>query len=352
MPSTRAVCALLVALSATSALAAERYSAAQLERQLGSLPSQQAREQLAKATPSKLPPLIRQQLANLSADPVLAESLLHRALLRLREPGMPRDADSRAMLQGLLGYSPQVLVPPADPDHGRGLWVPAYDLAAAARGTLAIWQAQEAEQAARNALDRRDYASLRRLPAEPLAAALRQSPLAPLKPLGDQGPWPDAVLAVLAERLADLDLGMQLLAQAEEANLLNALPVLASALPPADAMRWLQTLIEQRPALASAALLTMARTQPQSSPDYLLAQLDSAGRGSSAAQALATIRTPRVRAALADILARDADGPRLRRALLALHWMDDAAARERLQAFADAGTAPAALRREVTTWLR
>jgi len=352
MPSIRAVCVLVAALAASSALAAERYSAAQLERQLGSLPSQQARQQLAKAAPAQLPRLIRQQLANLTADPVVAEALLHQALLRLREPGTPRDAASRSLLQGLLGYAPQVLVPPADPDHGRGLWVPAYDLAAAARGTLAIWQAQEAEQAARDALDRRDYASLRRLPAEPLAAALRQAPLAQLKPLGDQAPWPDAALAVLAERLADIDLATQLLTQSEDTRLLDALPALSSALPPAEAMRWLQTLIEQRPALASAALLTMARTLPQLSPDYLLAQLDGAERGGSAAQALATIRTPGVRAALSDILARSADGPRLRRALLALHWMDDAAARERLQAFAAAGTTPTALRNEVATWLR
>ena len=138
MPSTRQVWALLPALLATSVFAAERYSAAQVEQQLGSLPAQQARQRLATTAPTQLPLLIRQNLAKVATEPLLAEYLAHQAVLRLREPGTSRDAASRVVLQDLLDYTPQVLVPPADPDHGRGLWVPAYDLAAAARGTLSI----------------------------------------------------------------------------------------------------------------------------------------------------------------------------------------------------------------------
>jgi hypothetical protein len=58
-----------------------------------------------------------------------------------------------------------------------------------------------------------------------------------------------------------------------------------------------------------------------------------------------------VRAALSEIVAGAPDGPCLRRALLALHWMDDAAAREPLRRFAAAPERPAALRREVASWL-
>ena len=352
MPSTRLVWALLPCLLAAPVAAAERYSREQLERQLSSAESQQARQRLAVAEPAQLLLLIRQTLSGIARDPVPAEALLHRALLRLREPGMPHDASGQTLLQSLLGYQPQVLVPPADPDHGRGRWVPAYDLAAAARGTLAIWQRQEQEQAARGAMLTGDYAALRSSHGEVLATIFREASHSQQQALASRGPWPSEALVVLAARLADAGLATALLTQASDAELLDAINALASALAPAEAQRWLQQLVEQRPALASAALLAMGRLLPQQSQDYLLAQLDHPERGSSSAQALASAATPSVRAALADILSAAPDGPRLRRALLALHWMDDAAARAELRAFVAAKTGPAPLRNEVATWLR
>ncbi|MDP3859523.1 MAG: hypothetical protein Q8Q73_17340 [Stagnimonas sp.] len=352
MPSTRLLWALLPCLLAAPVAAAERYSREQLERQLSGAESQQARQALARLEPAQLLPLIQQTLARIDRDPVPAEALLHRTLLRLREPGAPHDASGEKLLRSLLGYQPQVLVPPADPDHGRGLWVPAYDLAATARGTLAIWQRQDQEQAARGALLSRDAAALRSMQGAVLATVFGAASRGQLQALASSGPWPSAALAVLATRLGDEGLATTLLAQASDAELLDAIKPLASALTAAEAQGWLQQLVEQRPALASAALLAMGRLLPQQSQDYLLAQLDHPDRGSSSAQALAGAATPAVRAALADILDTAPDGPRLRRALLALHWMDDAAARSSLQAFVVAQARPAQLRSEVAAWLR
>lgn len=341
-------------LAAIPALAYERLDRAALEQRLDTNEARAARTALQRADATALGLLLQRPLAKAGGDAALDESLRHRALLRLREPGLRGDAATRDAVQGLLAYAPQTWVPPADPDHGRGQWVPAYDLAAAARGTLAVWARQDAEQAARAALRTGDASRLQALDPQAVAAVFAEAAPATLRRLATQADWPPAVRVMLATRLADPALAGTLLADADDATLLDAMGPLTAALPPEAAQAWLQLLAAQRPALASSALLAMApvAARSASTQDYLLSQLGDAERGASAAQALAAAPTPPVRAALAEVLRAAEDGARLRRALLALRWIDDAASREQLRAFSAAPQAPVALRQEVATWLR
>lgn len=357
MPLPRLLALLLTLpplLAPLAAAAVERLDRRALDQRLATHEAVAARLALQQADAAALGLLLQRPLAKASGDAVLDESLRHRALLRLREPAMRVDAATRTAVQSLLVYAPQTWVPPADPDHGRGQWVPAYDLAAAARGTLAVWARREAEQAARVALDAGDAAGLRALDPPAVATVLADAAPATLRRLATQPGWSPAVRTVLATRLADPAQAALLLAEADDGELLDAIPGLAAALTPDEAQAWLRQLAMQRPALASAALLAMGPLVSRSpaAQDYLLAQLGDAQLGASAAQALAAAPTPAVRAALAETLHAADEGPRLRRALLALRWIDDAATREQLRAFSAAPIAPLALRQEVATWLR
>ena len=341
-------------LAAIPAPAYERLDRAALEQRLAGAEARAAQAALLRADATALGLLLQRPLAKAGGDAALEESLRHRALLRLREPGLRGDTATRAAVQSLLAHAPQTWVPPADPDHGRGQWVPAYDLAGAARGTLAVWTRQDAEQAVRAALRSGDGGRLRALDPQAVAAVLAESEPATLRRLAAQAGWAPAVRAVLATRLADPALAGALLADADDGTLLDAITPLAAALPPEDAQHWLRQLAAQRPTLASPALLAMAplATRSPAAQDYLLAQLGDPQLGASAAQALAAAPAPPVRAALAEILRATDDGPRLRRALLTLRWIDDAASREQLRAYSAVPRAPVALRQEVATWLR
>ncbi|TJY64769.1 hypothetical protein E4T66_00555 [Sinimarinibacterium sp. CAU 1509] len=306
----------------------------------------------AKSAPDESTLAARLDAARLSAvsDPLPAEAELQQTLLRLREAIAPQAA-TRMQVEALTDYSPQTYTDALDDERARGgLTVPAFEIAATARGTLRRWDKAAHRAALVSALRRGDLEALRAIDD---AAAWREQIAvasdAELLLLRSADSADPGVRSALALRLGDTSLARDVLrAPATPAGL-----TLLAALPEAFESTVALTLLND-PDLdsgyRSAARLAMSRlVWSAETQQALLAGLGDAD-GASSAQALA--RDPRNLPALRRIIADAPDDLSLRRALLALHWMEDAGASATLAAFSHDPAQPASLRAEVSQWLR
>lgn len=292
-----------------------------------------------------------------TGDALAGERELHRLLLDLRGETAPTPA-LRAQVEQLRSYTSIALTTPPDPDHGRGRWVPAYNVAAAAGGTLAVWDsgARRDDYRAQLAAGRHDF--LREAAAHPadLVPVLQQADPALLSALRASAAADTLApaVAVMAAKLADATLARRLLTLGDDTATLQAMDALAAVLAPAESLSWLQA-ASRRPALASAAALKIGGLHaPRSAAarQWLFEHLGDPTLGGSCAQALARLPPAQTQAMLQATLDTGRDDLPLRRTLLALQLMRSREAQAQLLAFSSDTRYDAALRGEVAAWLR
>lgn len=292
-----------------------------------------------------------------ASDALASERELHRLLLDLRGDAAPA-AGLREQVEQLRSYTSKALTTPPDPDHARGRWVSAYNVAAAARGTLAAWDSGARRDRYRSQLAQGRYDFLHAAAAYPtdLAAVLQQADptlLRALRASGAAQTLPTAA-AVMATRLADAALAGELLALGDDGTTLQHLDALATALPAGESLAWLQT-ASGRPALASAATLGIGRLHAAHSAaarQWLHTHLGDPALGSSCAQALAQLPAAQIQAQLQATLDAGRDDLQLRRTLLTLQLMRTREAQAQLLVFSNDARYDPALREEVSAWLR
>lgn len=343
--------ALLLALLPLAALAAPRqYAPAELRQSLLAPQVEAQRVELKQVIARSDWPALHVHfngvLAKAQADPLVAEYLLREALIALRAERVP--ADVAASVQALTAHRAQALRPPVDPDHGRGHWIAAYDVAAAARGTLRAWELRDHSERALRLIATAPDRVVEIEDAAALAAAIEQASPQSLENLRAHAPHlPSRALAALARRLASAALYATLFERTGDSSVLAALAEAAGQLPAGEAQRTLHQ-AALNPELASAAMLALA--QVPGSERALLQCLGDPVRGGGCAQGLA--RQPDAAPELLALIEQGRDDLATRRALLALLWMNDRAARANLAAYADSTNMPARLRAEVAGWLR
>jgi hypothetical protein len=279
-------------------------------------------------------------------QPLENEFLLQQWLLWLRNE--PAPAALRESIEALTKYESKALVPSPEPEHGAGQWVPAYNLAASARGTLRTWELKERVAGNRRALAAGNVVDLSWADADALAKTLEEATAQELQVLRkDALSLPTQPLSVLARRLADASLYRALFKRPADEFSLRALDEMAATLPPEQAGQELRE-AASNPALASAAILALSQL-PQVQAE-LMACLSDIENGGSCAQGLA--RDPGNLPSLTALLARNEDTAAARRALLALMWMKTPESRIALEQYAADPNQPASLREEVGKWLR
>ncbi len=306
----------------------------------------------AKSAPDENALAARLDSARLNAvsDPLRAEAELQQTLLRLRETVMPQAA-TRAQVEALTGYSPQTYTDAIDDERARGgLTVPAFEIAATARGTLRRWDKTAHLAALASALHRGDLEALRAIDDSAAWRALIASASdVELLLLRSANPSDASVRGALALRLVDAALAREILqAPATTAGL-----ALLAALPDAFESNAALKLLDDPdldPGYRSAARLAMSQLPWSADIQHTLLESLGDADGASSAQALA--HDPRNLPALRRVIDTAPDDPSLRRALLALRWMNDAGANATLTAFSRDASRPAALRAEVSRWLR
>jgi hypothetical protein len=306
----------------------------------------------AKSAPDENTLAARLDQARLSApsDPLRGEAALQQILLRLRETVTPQDS-TRATVEALVDHSPLTYTDALDDERARGaLNVPAFAIGATARGTLRRWDKAAHIAALERALHRGDPAALRAID-DPGAwlqiIAAADDPQ--LQLLRMATPDDVGVRAALALRVADTAGLRELLAAPANAAGLALIARLPTALPPQTASTLLRDPALDR-GYVSAARLALARLPWDATIQRTLLQTLADADGASSAQALAA--DPRNLPALRAVLERPADALSLRRALLALRWMEDAGADATLAAFSRDPAQAAALRDEARQWLR
>lgn len=346
----RRLCAAVLLLPLAAVAAPRQYTHAELGTLLQAPHTQAQRESVGTAASRGDWPTLHLNLDGTAAksapDPLLAEYLLRETLVALRPIEAP--ADIAARVQALTRHAPQALVPPFDPDHGRGHWIAAFDVAAAARGTLRAWQLRDNTQRARQLLRTAPDRLAGFDDAEALATVIDSAPLdllAALRPQTDS--LSTRALRSLALRLDDAVLYVSLFERPADSFVLAGLQDAVQGLPADDARHVLEGAAASDE-LASAATLALAGLAD--SAEFLLHCLGDPRRGGSCAQGLA--QHPDAVPALIELLAPGRDDLASRRALLALLWMNDRAARETLAAYAADPAMPAARRAEVSGWLR
>lgn len=277
---------------------------------------------------------------------------------------LPAEKVPVAQLEILADYESTVMV--AHPESRGALMLPRFDIAGAAAGSIehAHRRLQVAELAGRlaaapaafwsNALDdgpgalgpgvQTDVVSRVGLDAlsagrEALVTAWRADPR--LTP----------AMAATALRLADGAMAEAVLERESGPYALRLVRRLAQAFSPDEAVALLTGAV-RRPALASTAVMELgrlARGRP-AARDWLLAQLDDARHGASAAAALARLGEPTVVDKAVESLTPAKTQAGLRNRLLLLHLSGTPSARQALSDFAGDPAMPAALRREVAQW--
>ncbi len=309
----------------------------------------------AKARPSEdslVSALLRAQ-AELTPRPLQAEAAVQAALLQLRAAVRPLAA-TRAAVSALTDYRPQVTTDPLEAEQARGGPVPAFAIAATARGTLQLWDLAAAEALITRSLRGDAVPALPpTLRARAWARFVARATPTELDALQARGiPDDPAVLLALWQRRASTDTAQRMLELPTTADSYALLADLPLQLPAASARPLLMRAAEQ-PALASAARIAMAPlvVSDPAARQYLLATLGDE-QGASSAQALAVATDAETLAALSQVLRRDPDGSRLQHALLALRAMPRSEARALLQDFASDPRRPPLLRDEVRAWLQ
>ena len=287
-------------------------------------------------------------IADTELAPLQSEYLLDAWLLALRRA--TPDLALRAEVQALTGYQAKALGPTPEPHSADDAWIPVFDIASQARGTLRAWEFDEHIALARRSLATGDIDGLPISDAEALAHAIAAAPQSQLQALrGSDASLPAPAAAALARRLKDPSLYRALFTRPADAFVVSALTDAAVLLPPDQARELLAT-AGARPELASAATLALAALQPSNSE--LFDCLGEASRGGSCAQLLARQADAATLDALAELASAGRDDIATRRALLALLWARSPRGGELLRRYADNTAMPAALRQMVSAWLR
>lgn len=311
-------------------------------------------------------------LHELQADEQLTlpaqERLLWDFAIALRERS-PTAAGRRA-LQWLSGYQSRIFVAH---EESRGLMgIPLYRVAAAARGTLTVWEQRQALAEAQAALA--GGQTRRALPASAgdapandgsaegllgLRQALETAPMEQIIPVRERvllemraSAELAPVAAVLARRLQDPALFLAVLESDDRLTATRLLPETRLTLSPSQAYAVLTRVASERP-LTSMAMMEVGRLAPDlpAAREFLFAKLSDADQGVSAAASLAAMQDPDVVETLARLLETATDEALLGNALLALRLDGSRQARTVLSQFAKDANAPESLRQEVTKWL-
>lgn len=296
--------------------------------------------------------LLRTQ-AELTSRPLPAEAAVHAALLRLRASVRPLAA-TRTAVSALTEYSSQVMTDPLEVEQARGGPVPAFAIAATARGTLQLWDLAAAEALIARSLRGEAVPVLPpALQARAWARYIERATPTELDALQARGiPDEPAPLLALWQRRATADTALRMFALPITADSYALLADVTARLP-ADIARPLLMHAAQQPALTSAARIAMAPlvTVDADVRRYLIDTLGD-DHGASSAQALAIAADAETVAALSHVLHLTAEGPRLLHALLALRTLPGSEALTLLKAFANDPQRPTPLRAEVQAWLQ
>ncbi|UCC13617.1 MAG: hypothetical protein JSW21_09555 [Gammaproteobacteria bacterium] len=250
-------------------------------------------------------------------------------------------------------------------EHGHTERRIAYDIAAAARHALRVWNEDDARRYAKAALDRYNTDLIERylVAAETdrrgIETAFREATPGQLAFHGQEledglhaGKSVGALAAIAARKTGDVRLMHVVLAESSTQVALESLSTIDAISWPGAATALFMT-AARRPEIASAALLGLGRlaVSDMDARDILLDNLGGPN-GASAAAALGRLNDDRVIAQLKDVLFLETDETRVRHALLALRLSGSSSAKAILADFANQPTTSPDLASEVPPWLR
>lgn len=361
------ICALALALGASTPASGARVVDAARARQAISTPAVIARDAsftalAAEGRATEIAARLELIAHDGTLEDVAQEWLLDRGLHALAR--IEPSPAARATVTRLVARAPTVFTR-VDPDHGERA-TPLYDAGATARFVLQNWErhaartAAQAELAARSSLAVARFAEAASEPVRSgIADAFRAAPAAELAAQRTavaaalaQGRRVDALALILAERLADRDLFAQLVDYADEREALAALAAARRVLDPASAFETL-VLASRRADIASAAVLEagLLAANDAAARGFLFEALADPGIAPSAAAALAALGDPGVSAEIGRRLSlARADGER-RLLVLALTLDGSPAARAELDRFARSGAGSPQLQAKTRRWL-
>jgi hypothetical protein len=361
------ICALALALGASTPALGARVVDAAHARQAISTPAVMARDAslaalAAEGRATEIAARLEIIAHDNSLEDVAQEWLLDRGLHALAK--IEPSPAARATVTRLTARAPTVLTR-IDPDHGDRA-TPLYDAGATARFVLRNWERRAARTAAQAGLAARSTLVVARFAdaaSEPvrsgIADAFRAAPTAEIATQRGavaaalaQGRRVDALALILAERLADRELFSQLVEYADEREALAALAAARRALDPTAAF---ETLVRasRRADIASAAVLEAGRlaANDAAARRFLFEALADPGIAPSAAAALAALGDPGVSAEIGRRLSiARTDGER-RVLVLALTLDGGPAARTELDRFARSGAGSPQLQAKTRRWL-
>lgn len=361
------ICALALALGASTQAVAARVVSLSDARQAVATPAVAARDAslsalAAEGRSTELAARLDLIANDGSLADVAQEWLLDRGLHALARLA-PTPA-ARATVTRFTARAPTVYTR-VDPDHGERA-TPLYDTGATARFVLRNWERGAARAAAAADLAARNTRIASRFAVESADAAragigdaFRVAPLAEIAAQRTavaaalaEGQRVDALALILAERLADRDLFGLVIDHAEEREALAALAAVPRALDAAAALEAL-TRASRRADIASAAVLEAGRlaTNDAAARRFLFEALADPGIAPSAAVALGALHDPGVSTEIGRRLAdARSDGER-RLLVLALRLDMSPAARAELERFSRAGKGSPALQAKTRRWL-
>ncbi len=361
------ICALALALGASSPSLAARVVDPASARQAISLPAVAARDaQLAVLAAEGRAGELAARLELIARDGSLSdvaqEWLLDRGLHALAR--LPPSPAARAAVARLAARTPTVYTR-VDPDHGERA-TPLYDAGATARFVLRNWERSTARLAAAAGLAAGDTRLASRFVGEAsdaaragAADAFRAAPRAEIAAQRPavagalaQGRRVDALALILAERLADPELFGLLFGYADEPHALAAVAAVPRALDAAAALDALE-LASRRADIASAAVLEAGRlaANDAAARRFLFEALADPGIAPSAAAALGALGDPGVSAEIGRRLAGARTEDERRLLALALRLDATPAARAELERFARSGAGSPQLQAKMRRWL-
>ena len=257
------------------------------------------------------------------------------------------DPAIRQWVGRLRGYSAE-LRRPANPEHPESPLTDSYPIAELAAHLLQRWQTLEAAQQLQQRWHNGDLALTG--DSQALLAALERAEPALLQALiSAHATLPRAALAVIARRRQQPEDYRRWLMQAPNAEVISALPSLAENLGPVAARELLQSL-SIRPALRGPVSLALAALPTAGDQDIALwiQQLGDPGAGASSARALAGLHSD----SWVSRVPKPTTTTAWQNSLLALHWSEQAAAREQLRQWLATADMPEHMRTELSRWLR
>jgi hypothetical protein len=361
------ICALALALGASTQAIAERVVDPASARQAVSAPSVAARDAgltalAAEGRTTELAARLDLIAHDGTLEAVAQEWLLDRGLHALARLS-PTPA-ARATVIRLTSRAPTVYAR-VDPDHGERA-TPLYDAGATARFVLRNWERSAARAATAAGLAARDARIAARFVVESSDAARAGTADAfrgaPLDEIGAQrhavasalaqGRRVDELALIVAERLADPALFGLLVDYADEGEALAAIATVPRALDAASALETLER-ASRRADIASAAILAAGRLAAQDADarSFLFEALADPGTAPSAAAALGALGDPGVSAEIGRRLATARTDGERQLLLLALRLDPNPAARTVLERFARAGAVSPQLQAKTRRWL-